>query len=112
MKRPMILITPSDDKKKYRLANNIDFYGTFIPEGFEFDGASVPRFFWRIVSPFQPWVIRAACGHDYLNENAIGTKKNADKKFMCALKRDGAPKWLVPLMYRSVRWFGKGNFKE
>ena len=31
---------------------------------------------------------------------------------MCALKRDGAPKWLVPLMYRSVRWFGKGNFKE
>ena len=68
----MILITPSNDKKKYRLANNIDFYGTFIPEGFEFDGASVPRFFWRIVSPFQPWVIRAACGHDYLYENAIG----------------------------------------
>jgi len=30
-----------------------DFDGKIIPEGFVFDGASVPRVFWRIIPPFK-----------------------------------------------------------
>ena len=109
---PVVTITPSYDCKKYVVAEQFWFHGTLIPKGYEFDGASVPRFFWRVVSPFQPYVIRAACGHDYLYSEGIGTKKDADIKFKKTLIIDGVPKYLAETMYRSVRMFGKGSFNE
>ena len=103
-------IAPNKDKTKYKVLENFQFFDILVPTGFEFDGASVPRFFWRIVSPFQPKVIRAACGHDYMYEHAIQNKKQADKKFKWALVRDGTSNWLVHSMYKSVVMFGKGRY--
>ncbi len=38
-----------------------------VPEGFESDGASVPRLFWRIVCPpTDPHAVRAGVAHDYI----------------------------------------------
>lgn len=35
----------------YRLLEPLTYENLTVPEGFESDGASVPRFFWRIVFP-------------------------------------------------------------
>lgn len=37
-----------------------------VPTGFEFDGASVPMIFWRLIQRVEPQTISAACVHDYL----------------------------------------------
>jgi len=106
------LISPAPDGRRYQLARDMDFFGVAVPAGYCFDGASVPRFFWRIVSPYQPYVIRAACGHDYMYENAIWDKSTADDLFRQALEIDGAPRWLIPMMYRAVRLGGRGSYRK
>ncbi len=46
------------------------FYNFTIPEGYCFDGASVPRFFWRIIgSNTDNKFLVAAMVHDYMCEN-------------------------------------------
>ena len=104
------VIAPSPDRKKYILVREMDFFGTTIPAGFIFDGASVPRFFWRFVPPGRPWLLRAACGHDFLYERALYNKAYADKRFYKTLIEDGAPKWLAKMMYQAVKFGGKGNY--
>lgn len=54
--------------------------GVTIYTGFIFDGASIPRFFWRVIgSPFSPEFQKAALIHDYLYRTQILTRKAADK---------------------------------
>ena len=91
MREPLISQAP--DGRRYQLARDMDF-------------------FWRIVSPYQPYVIRAACGHDYMYENAIWDKSTADDLFRQALEIDGAPRWLIPMMYRAVRLGGRGSYRK
>lgn len=84
----MRYILPSDteqeikSKKKYPFINKKDLiikidyskknktYQFIIPKGYCFDGASVPRFFWRIIgSNTDNNFLIAAMVHDYLCEN-------------------------------------------
>jgi hypothetical protein len=37
-----------------------------IPEGFETNGADIPRVFWSIVHPFKPKYLHAVVAHDYV----------------------------------------------
>ena len=39
-----------------------------IPEGFEFDWASIPRILWIFSPPAEPKTINSACLHDYLTD--------------------------------------------
>ena len=76
-----------------------------VPAGFETDYASVPRFFWRIVPPGGRYA-DAAVIHDYLYKKKIGTRKEADRIFMLAMKGVGVGLRQRALMYRAVRMFG------
>ena len=50
-----------------------------IPAGYVSDGASVPRFFWRILSPnIDGRTLLPSIIHDFEYENGIGTRKAAD----------------------------------
>ncbi len=77
-------LTSSEKKsiKKYPFINKTDLsvevsdlrnnkiYGFKIPKGYCFDGASVPRFFWRIIgSNTDNKFLVAAMIHDYMCEN-------------------------------------------
>lgn len=75
--------------------------GVTIPAGFEFDGASSPRIFWRIVPPFRN--LEASCKHDWdcntarLNVEAgrdiraHAIRRKADKDYAARIKKfDGA----------------------
>lgn len=80
-----------------------------VPVGFSYDGASVPRFFWRVIfPPVHPKSRRAALFHDYIyRTHPEGwTKAEADLLFYELLLEDGVPAWRAWLAYQGVKWFG------
>jgi len=88
----------------------------YIAPGFEFDGASLPFFLWWWCSPWTPWVVLAACVHDYLYRFRYFTRRECDLIFLAVLihkARRSRWRWLAyrrmlqaRIMYRAVRQFG------
>ena len=76
-----------------------------VPQGFETDFASVPRFFWRIVPPWGRYS-PAAVIHDYLYHTGKVSRAEADRAFLTLMQRLGIPTWKRTVMYQAVRWFG------
>lgn len=71
--------------------NNEVYYTPFgryiVPPGFESDGASMPRFFWRLIGhPFSMDYLREAILHDYFYRTQTVTRKHADRIFLSMLK--------------------------
>lgn len=69
-----------------------------VPAGFITDLASVPRIFWTLLPPDGKYA-KAAIIHDYLYDNALRTKKEADKTFLDGMTVPGVPKWKRTIMY-------------
>ena len=81
-----------------------------VPVGFESDGASVPRFFWRVVfPPGDDKALRAAFVHDYLYRvHPPGwTRELADLMFHDLLIEDGVPNIRAALAWTGVRIGGR-----
>jgi hypothetical protein len=83
-----------------------------VPEGFESDGMSTPRWAWSLVSPaLDNRTLRAAVAHDWLYENHICTRKEADDWFYDAMVEDGFPKFRAYLAWMGVRIGGGSHYK-
>lgn len=77
-----------------------------IPEGYIFDGASIPRWAWSIVGyPFEPDLIEAACVHDWYCDRATHYFERVigDNVFLKLLADAGVPTWRRAIMYAAVR---------
>lgn len=98
-------------------------YSLHLPEGFEFDLASVPRAFWPLISPLDLSIV-APLLHDFLYGCAgrppYGTvapwvkmfeRAEADQLFREVMKREGVPAWRRSLAYAAVRTFGAGAWR-
>ncbi|EAO0947453.1 DUF1353 domain-containing protein [Salmonella enterica] len=82
-----------------------------VPAGFVTDLATVPRIFWSVMPPDGKYA-KAAIIHDYLYDNALRTKKEADLIFLDGMAVLGVPKWKRIVMYLAVRIFGRGNYSK
>ncbi|EIZ2109275.1 DUF1353 domain-containing protein [Salmonella enterica] len=80
-----------------------------VSAGFVTDLASVPRIFWTLLPPDGKYA-KAAIIHDYLYDNALRTKKEADRIFLDGMTVLGVPRWKRTIMYWAVRWFGRGSY--
>ncbi|EDJ6834378.1 phage tail protein [Salmonella enterica] len=80
-----------------------------VPAGFVTDLASVPRIFWTILPPDGKYA-KAAIIHDWMYDNALRTKKEADLIFLDGMTVLGVPKWKRTVMYWAVRLFGRGMY--
>jgi hypothetical protein len=109
-----INVTPLPDKGKYRLNTAVIIEGVHIPEGFEWDGASIPRFLWRIVSsPFQPDLMVPSLVHDYLysqGDKSGYDREQADELFKKLLMANGVDDDLAETMYAGVRIGGGSHY--
>lgn len=78
-----------------------------VKKGFDFDGASIPRFLWSIIgSPMTGGYQRAACLHDALYAGEVLPRKECDGLFLEAMKSDGVSYTKRYSMYWAVRTFG------
>lgn len=74
---PRINVNPNNLKKPFTLLNDIAYtssekypYRIVINKGYNWNGANIPRFLWRIVgSQFNPEFLPASMVHDWLCEN-------------------------------------------
>ena len=106
----------ADDRGNvYTLLEDLRWGELTVPAGFESDGASVPRFFWRLVfPPGDAAALRAAILHDYVyREQPEGwNRADADKLFYGVLLGDGVSAWRARLAYWGVRLFGGRSWDD
>ena len=98
----------------FTLREDLHYKDLTVPAGFSSDGASVPRFFWRIVfPPGDQGAIRAAFLHDwiYRTHPAGWSREAADGLFLNVLLEDCVPKSSAYLAYWGVRLFGESAWK-
>jgi hypothetical protein len=84
-----------------------------VLEGFEFDGASIPRWAWdRIGHPYMPEFIAAALAHDALYHSHLLTKAESDAIFRELLKVAGVSWFRRDVMTRAVTMFGGQAYRN
>ncbi len=83
-----------------------------VPAGFVTDGASIPKVFWSIMSPFGEY-FEAAVIHDFLysRKSEVYDRFVADNIFKEAMYNIGVPWPTREIIYRAVRLFGWRFFK-
>lgn len=88
-----------------------------LPEGYPFDGATIPRIVWSVIGhPFEPRFLLAAAVHDWYCERAAETRDYqlrviGDAVFFALLRRTGVG-WLKrSSMYGAVRVYGLWSFR-
>lgn len=103
----LVDITQSDAMGNvYTLRENLYFAGLSVPAGFRSDGASVPRFFWRLVfPPGDALALRAAILHDFIYRTRPErwSRDEADRLFLAVMILDGVPVWRAYLAWAGVR---------
>lgn len=82
-----------------------------VEAGYLSDGMSCPRVCWSLVSPaIDNRTIRAAIGHDWLYENHVCTRKEADDWFYDNMVADGFPKFRAYMAWLGVRIGGGSHY--
>ena len=106
--------TSDDTGNVFTLREPLTYGGLTVPAGFSSDGASVPRFFWRIVfPPGDQKALRAAFLHDwiYRTHPAGWSREAADNLFRKLLIEDGVSQTSAGLAYWGVRLFGAPSWE-
>ena len=115
--QPLEVVIHEEDERGnvYTIKQELHYKDIVVPIGYESDGASVPRFFWRYVfPPGDIHAMRAAFLHDYVyREHPKGwTKKKADKMFYNVMVEDGCLKSKARRAYLGVRFFGGPSWRK
>ena len=98
----------------FTLLRPLPYRTLIVPEGFESDGASVPRFLWGAVFPRDDrQALFGALVHDYVyRTHPFGwTKKDADKSFYELMRKGGVSYLRAQKAYLGVRLFGKSSWE-
>jgi hypothetical protein len=98
----------ASSKKKVRLCKDWYFWvgnvAYWIPAGYIFDGASIPRIFWTLIgSPFQPDFWAAALAHDWLYLTHLVGRKIADDVIYQILRQSGVNTFKAHVIWAAVR---------
>lgn len=92
---------------RWRLVEHLTYYSdgfgmVVVPEGFETDLASVPRF--AYYGLFGNTAHKAAVVHDWLLQEGE-PRELADREFLSAMRASGVPPWRRWVMYAAVRLY-------
>jgi len=104
------IVKPDPGRNRYILMEDYIYKDIRIPSGFIFDGASVPKLFQFISTPFHPDVMAAAIVHDWLYVNHQTDRKAADIILYDLLVANGIRKFKAKLMYKAVRVGGVASW--
>lgn len=84
-----------------------------IPHDFNTDLASIPRWYWSILSPAYSGFIAPSILHDYLYGCPNGrTRYDIDSIFYNALRENDVSLFTALKMYFAVRVFGKSHYSN
>ena len=88
-------------------------YKIKVKKGFDFDGASIPKWLWSIYgSPLNGNYVVASLIHDGLYASQKVTKSVSDKIFLDVMKQSNVGYIKRTSMYLAVKMFGGKDWKE
>ena len=88
-------------------------YSVTVKKGFDFDGASIPKWLWSIYgSPLNGNYVVASLIHDGLYASQKVTKSISDKIFLDVMKQSNVGYIKRTSMYLAVKLFGGKDWKE
>ena len=88
-------------------------YSITVKKGFDFDGASIPKWLWSIYgSPLNGNYVVASLIHDGLKKKKKVSKSAADKIFLDIMKQSNVGYIKRTSMYLAVKMFGGKDWKE
>ena len=88
-------------------------YRVTIKKGFDFDGASIPKWLWSIYgSPLNGNYVVASLIHDGLYASQKVSKSVSDKIFLDVMKQSNVGYIKRRSMYLAVKMFGGKDWKE
>ena len=125
-KEPKINANPLNKEKPFTLLNNIAYlsgkykdeevYKIVINKGYNWNGANIPRFLWRIVgSQYNPEFLPASMVHDWLCEHKDfiikdGVKISSDifKDILILYGVSKSKAWIMASAVRTFQYTQKG----
>ena len=88
-------------------------YSITVKKGFDFDGASIPKWLWSIYgSPLNGNYVVASLIHDGLYASQKVSKRMSDKIFLDIMKQSNVGYLKRTSMYLAVAVFGGKDWKE
>ena len=88
-------------------------YSITVKKGFDFDGASIPKWLWSIYgSPLNGNYVVASLIHDGLYASQKVSKSVSDKIFLDVMKQSNVGYIKRISMYLAVKMFGGKDWKE
>ena len=88
-------------------------YSITVKKGFDFDGASIPKWLWSIYgSPLNGNYVVASLIHDGLYASQKVSKRISDKIFLDVMKQSNVGCIKRTSMYLAVTMFGGKDWKE
>ena len=88
-------------------------YSVTVKKGFDFDGASIPKWLWSIYgSPLNGDYVVASLIHDGLYASQKLSKSVSDKIFLDIMKQSNVGYIKRTSMYLAVKMFGGKDWKE
>jgi len=113
---PGICIIPTQGYQYKTCVNiNVDIDGKLlvIPKGFRTDLATIPRFYWSILSPNKSELIAPSVLHDFLYSCSMQyTRKEVDDIFYLALMKNHVGTYTSTKVYLAIRLFGGSHFTK
>lgn len=112
------LVTKRDMRKDFSwtltspLVWEDDKYKITVKEGFDFDFASIPWLFRRVLPKNGKSYDRAACVHDALYAAQALSKKECDNIFYDAMVSDNTDKAIAEIMYLAVKTGGASAYED
>lgn len=89
----------------------VDSRKIYIPKGFDTDLASIPQFYWGIISPHHSSLMEPSILHDYLYRCKNNySRKFADDVFYYSMRKKGLSVYTSFKLYSAVRIFGGQSF--
>ena len=83
----------------------ITYRDLFIPKGFFFNGADIPRLFWRLIPPNDPMILQAVCVHDFVCNKKQYVK--ADNYYEEIAIQTKVAKWKRKTTVAGIRFYTK-----
>ena len=112
------LVTKRDMTKDYcwvlheSLIYEDENYYIIVKPGFDFDYASIPWVFRRVLPKNGKSYDRAACVHDALYASQMLPKVACDKVFLSAMLADGTNATIADAMYMAVKIGGNSAYED
>lgn len=107
----IVEVRPLDKPRNWEVTKEVNIHGYIIPEGFRFDGASIPLGL-RWMFPHGGRKFAPACLHDYLYRTGVLSKNYSDLCFYEAMLENGVNKYKAKAMYLGVKYGGHLSWRK